>query len=57
MAKNLPVTGHYAWGMMYSDLSSELKASVNLLSSKAEMGIEFSEAIRDDKDANLLRSS
>lgn len=51
------LTGHSAWGTMYSDFSSALSASVHLPSGVREMFIASTEAMCDDRDAKVRRAS
>lgn len=52
------VTGHSAWGMLYSDLSSSIKVNVKMPDgSTKEMGIASADAMRDNKDPALRKAS
>ena len=51
------VTGHSAWGTMYTDLSSILSAVVDLDGKPTKMGLASAEALRDSPDESVRKAS
>lgn len=57
MITQLSVTGHSAWGSLYTDLSSVLPVTLELEGKTQTMGIATAEAMRDNPDEETRKKS
>lgn len=57
MITTMSVTGHSAWGTLYTDLSGTISVNVKLPDGEKKMGIASAEAMRDDRDPRVRKAS